>query len=194
MSELGKEIVRLRDSGLSYNAISKTLGCSKSTVSYHCGSGQKEKSLTRTQEYRSTNSIVAKINRFRTNDPRRANSYRKSDDEYQTPIEEIQRHRAIKFQRARGKKTYEFTFRDVIEKLGENPVCHLTGRPIDLNKPSTYNLDHIVPRSQGGDNSLENLDIAVRQANYAKGDMLISEFLELCEDVLINFGYKIQKP
>ena len=39
-----EQILSLRSQGLSYNQIVAKLGCSKGTVSYHCGHGQKEKS------------------------------------------------------------------------------------------------------------------------------------------------------
>lgn len=42
-----KEILKLKKQGLSYNAIAKKIGCSKSTVSYHCGVGQKRKTQIR---------------------------------------------------------------------------------------------------------------------------------------------------
>ena len=38
-----EEILKLRAQGKNYNEISKILGCSKGTISYHCGDGQKEK-------------------------------------------------------------------------------------------------------------------------------------------------------
>jgi IS30 family transposase len=38
-----EEILRLRAEGMSYNQIAEQLGCSKGTVSYHIGFGQKEK-------------------------------------------------------------------------------------------------------------------------------------------------------
>ena len=39
-----ERILALRNEGLTYNEIKDLLGCSKSTISYHCGEGQKEKS------------------------------------------------------------------------------------------------------------------------------------------------------
>jgi len=47
-----EEIIRLRNNGLSYRQIEEELGCSKSTISYHVGEGQKEKSLIRQKENR----------------------------------------------------------------------------------------------------------------------------------------------
>ena len=37
------EILKLRSEGKTYSEIKKELGCSKSTISYYCGKGQKEK-------------------------------------------------------------------------------------------------------------------------------------------------------
>ena len=40
------KIIALHKEGKSYSEIQKILGCSKGTISYHLGSGQKEKSAT----------------------------------------------------------------------------------------------------------------------------------------------------
>ena len=42
-----KEILRLHKKGLSYRTIAKKLGCSKGTISYHCGKNQTEKKRVR---------------------------------------------------------------------------------------------------------------------------------------------------
>lgn len=42
-SEFGQEIIKLRKQGLSYTEIAKKLGCSKSTVSYHCKNTTRDK-------------------------------------------------------------------------------------------------------------------------------------------------------
>lgn len=46
------EIFRLHRIGYSYGEIQKELGCSKGTISYHLGLGQKEKTLTRNKDKR----------------------------------------------------------------------------------------------------------------------------------------------
>jgi 5-methylcytosine-specific restriction endonuclease McrA len=79
---------------------------------------------------------------------------------------------------------FMFSAKDLLEKIGNQPVCYLTGVPIDLNKPRTYHLDHIIPKSRGGDDSLDNCQIACREANQAKGDLLVEEFIELCNKVV----------
>lgn len=47
-----ENILKLRAEGLTYNQIVKKLGCSKGTVSFHCGAGQKEKALKRNRDRR----------------------------------------------------------------------------------------------------------------------------------------------
>jgi len=47
-----KKIIALRKRGYSYDKIVKTLGCAKSTVAYHLGLGQKEKSSLRSLKRR----------------------------------------------------------------------------------------------------------------------------------------------
>lgn len=42
-----EQILKLREQGKTYLEISKELKCSKATVNYHCGQGQKEKSANR---------------------------------------------------------------------------------------------------------------------------------------------------
>ena len=57
------EILRLRAEGKSYNEIVAILGCSKGTVSYHCGEGQVEKTKARKLGSK-TNKISQKIFTF----------------------------------------------------------------------------------------------------------------------------------
>ena len=56
------EILKLRAEGKSYKEIKKVLNCSSSTISYHCGDGQKEKTLSRNkkikQEYRNVGNCL----------------------------------------------------------------------------------------------------------------------------------------
>ena len=48
-----EEIIRLHKEGKSYRQIQEILGCSKGTISYHLGMGQKEKSISRKRMIRS---------------------------------------------------------------------------------------------------------------------------------------------
>lgn len=49
-----EKIIELRQKGYSYNQIVKRLGCSKGTVSYHLGKGQKEKNKLRNKLFKKT--------------------------------------------------------------------------------------------------------------------------------------------
>jgi 5-methylcytosine-specific restriction endonuclease McrA len=170
------EILRLRSEGKNYNEIKAILGCSKGTIAYHCGKGQKEKTKERTKKRRKNTVISQRVECFR----------------------KIPKSKCYGFHRDRKcDKTYEkpnFTWQDVIAKYGWETNCYLTGKPISLKETKTYQFDHITPKSKGGTNKLDNLGIACRDANQAKNDLMLSEFLELCQDVLKNFGYKIQPP
>jgi 5-methylcytosine-specific restriction endonuclease McrA len=163
------QILKLRSSGKTYNEIIKELGCSKGTVSYYCGEGQKTKTLARTRKRR-TNPVVGKLEKFLS----RANKIRVND-----------------FQRNRGNggsfkegRDYNFTVKDAIKKFGHNPICYLTGRRIDLLDSKSYHFDHIIPVSKGGKNTLSNLGLLCREANYSKSDMMVDEYLQLCKEVI----------
>ena len=168
-----EDILKLREEGKTYNEITLILGCSKSTVAYYCGEGQKEKTLNRKRRSRKNNPLMDKVDRFRDR------------------VRDFQRNRTNgKFSEGR---TYDITIEDVLNKIGENPKCYLTGREIDIFKTSDYHLDHIHPVKKGGDSSLENLEIACKDANFAKRDLLLEDFIQLCQDVLIHHGYNVTK-
>lgn len=69
-------------------------------------------------------------------------------------------------------------------KVGVNPICYLTGKPINLDNWNEYSLDHIIPVAKGGKSTLENCGLTTRQANSAKTDLFVAEFLELCQQVV----------
>jgi transposase len=50
-----ENILKLRNEGKSYRQIQEILACSKGTIAYHLGSGQKEKTHKRTRDLRSAN-------------------------------------------------------------------------------------------------------------------------------------------
>lgn len=151
-----EEILRLRSQGYSYNQIVAELKCSKGTVSYYCGEGQREKTTHRTKVRRADDALIKKTAEFKY--------HRNKTYEDQT--------------------VYDFNVQDVKNKIGANPVCYMTGRAIDLTDSSSYHLDHRVSRAKGGGNSLDNLEIACKDANFAKRDMSYEEFVDLCRDVV----------
>lgn len=172
MSTLSDKIFELRSQNKSYNQISKELNCSKGTITYYLSIDGKEKCNQRTRKRRSLQSpVLKKLIHF--------NSLSK-------PIKNNNKSKDLRFL---YRKLYTFngksannmiTEEQLLNKIGPNPTCYLTGLPIDLNKPHTYEFDHIIPRSRGGDNSIDNLGLCTKQANRAKGGMTKDEFINMC--------------
>lgn len=54
-------------------------------------------------------------------------------------------------------------------------ICRLCGHPVLY--ASTLAIDHIIPVSRGGDDSLDNLQVAHRSCNSRKGDRDVSGLL-----------------
>lgn len=194
-----ENILKLRLEGKTYNEIAKELGCSKATISYHCGKGQKKKYLERQRRFKKENPLSVKIDKFKQEgirDKKRKTLKMKCRD----------------FQR-RGQKTIEnkdqfinndyllaefvkktFSLDEVLEEIKKNPFCYLTGDPIDYNDPQSYQFDHKIPVTKGGDNSFKNLGICIPQANIIKSTLTVEELLNIAEKILKHHGYKIEKP
>ena len=58
------KIIELRNKGYSYKRISEELNCSKGTISYHIGIGQKDKYKIRRQKCRKLNPLSYKMSSF----------------------------------------------------------------------------------------------------------------------------------
>lgn len=169
-----QEILKLRDEGKSYREIEVLLGCSRSVISYYCNSEQAKKSSERQKRNRKKNVLVRRIESFR---------YKFKD-----------------FQRKRDNSKYikngrdvNFSLDNVLEKIGDNPKCYLTGRLIDLKETKTYQFDHMTPVSKGGSCEIDNFGLTCSEANRAKNNLTIEEFVLLCKDVLVNHGFTVEK-
>jgi len=183
--KLKNKIIELNSKGFSYNQIQKKLNCSKGTISYHCGFGQKEKSRIRVKKYRSQNKNILKnkVDSFNYRKNKKGNDLQYKDKK----TKEILKSRIMRFSKMKnGKYKKLFNEEQLLNKIGKEPKCYLTGRPIDLENSKSYNLDHIIPRTRGGDNSLENCGLACREANQAKHNLLLEDFIKLCQEVVIN--------
>lgn len=189
---LRERILELKEQGLSYGQIQARMGCSKGTISYHCGAGQKGKVRERTKKRRLC-PLRTKMEAFK---------YSKKK-ELQDPFVEVfrpknhcLRDKLIHFARIGTKANrmgYRFMFKlkDLIKKIGSDPRCYWTGRKIDLSSRRSYHLDHLVPRSRGGDNSLDNCVLACREANQGKGDGLGGEYVQTSCEVAVHRGKEI---
>ncbi len=170
-----EDILRLRAEGKSYNEIARELGCSKSVISYHCGNGNEKK---RTCEW--SKSITGKLNKKIT-----AFRSRVSRLAARTKLKTFKRRKGSSRSHSKVNNiSKNYTYQDVLKKLGKNPRCYLTGVPINLEDTDTYHFDHIIPCSKGGTNDLSNLGICTRSANYAKNDLSVEELYDLCESIL----------
>jgi len=176
------QILELRQAGKSYKEICQILGCSKGTVSYHCGEGQKAKKTKRDKKRLETCVILHKVENFQ------------KDRKLKDKTEDFQRERiSVRGRSKLGKRDIKFRWRDVIKKFGWETTCYLTGRKIDLKDPLTYHFDHIVSVAKGGERTLENLGILCRNANQAKHDMSVEELLDLCKEILEHNGFEVKK-
>lgn len=190
MTNLRKEILELREKGYSYNEIEKELKCSKSTISYHVSKGGKERSYFRTRRFKTTNTIVNKIDNYRYDRYKRRVG---TEIEGKTTWDHRFRSACSRYRTRIIEETSKFTYKEALEYINYPDVkCYLTGRKIDIDTDK-YHLDHIIPVSKGGDNSLYNMGVTIPEANMMKSDLLVSELLELCKEILENNGYIVNK-
>jgi 5-methylcytosine-specific restriction endonuclease McrA len=190
-----EKILELRNQGKSYNQISEILGCSKSTISYYCGDNQKEKVRERTNKLRSKNPLIQKVDNFKSRIKTIGKLDINEDKEERYVKESIRKFQTRDYpneKRYNKLKTKTFNFEDVIEKFGVDTKCYLSGEPINLYK-NNYNLDHIIPVSKNGDNSINNLGITHEVVNRMKSDLTPEELMEWCIKILIYNGYKVSK-
>jgi 5-methylcytosine-specific restriction endonuclease McrA len=176
---LSSEIIRLRNEGKTYKEICNILNCAKSSVTYHLNSEYRLSSRLRVSRYRKNHPIYNKIAHF-LDRSQKTNKSRKIINNSQKLLY-VKIH---KFQREGNMSVKDFTTQDVLDKFGQNPKCYLTGVDIDLTKSKTYSLDHIIPVSRGGDNSLSNMGLCTSLVNRAKTDMTPDEFINLCKLVI----------
>ena len=183
------DIYRLRAEGKTYNQIAKILGCSKGTISYHCGKNQTEKKRVKALNNSGDphRKLIRKITSFKSK------CTKAQWRAFRTKIKGFKRKQ--KGRRSRGcpnatsnwrvhNISTPYTTKDVVNKIGGTPICYLTGRKINLNDTSSYTLDHRVPTTLGGTNDLKNLEICSTEANHAKAGLLLGDFYDLCEEIL----------
>ena len=175
-----EKILELRSKGHTYNQIQKELNCSKSLISYHCGQGQKEKTKNRNKKNRTWKATLqTKISSFANKKPKEINNRIQKSEFLQ-----LINSKVCQFT-SQGKNMNSLTTEQFMREYeGKEIVCYLTGEVIDISKPRTYNFDHKIPVSRGGDNSIDNLGICTKAANQAKHDMTPEEFFEFCKKVI----------
>lgn len=185
-----EKIIKLRNQGLSYAEIARRVGCAKSTVKYNLSEKTRKDYSLRQKKYKQKlHPFVRKVWVFQQT---KYQTY--SISKTKSSINKLLYQKVLRFHMDEKTNQYEkpnFTVDDVIEKFGENPTCYLTGEPINIQKPSTYQFDHLIPKSRGGDNSLDNLGICTKQANLSKSNMTPDEFYHFCKRILEHQGYTV---
>lgn len=181
MTELAKKIFTLKSQGYSFRQITKKLGCSSGTVAYHLGKGTKQKTINRVKQHRlNFHPYLRKIENFcaKRGIPKVKNG--------NCNFRQLLTSKIIQFsiRNTRLKYKMNFTVQQVLDKFGPNPKCYLSGRLLDITRPRTYQFDHIIPASRGGDNSLDNLGLCTKEANLSKRDMTADEFYAFCKEVV----------
>lgn len=171
------KILKLREEGKTYKQIQNLLNCSKSTISYYCGENQREKTKHRTQKRRK-NILLKKVEEFK---------YRKLRNNKEK-VRRFNKRDEFIFINKEIKQT--FTWSDVLEKFGQNTFCYLSGEKINLFE-DYYNLDHIIPHSRGGNNTLSNLGITHEVVNRMKSDLTPEELIFWCKKILEFNGFTV---
>lgn len=175
-----EKILKLRQEGKSYREIQKILGCSKSTVAYHCDDKQKENNKKRVKKRRdSAHPALRKVENFI------------GRKKIKNACEKFQMRDGSGRVDSMSDVKISFKVEDVLNKFGDSPKCYLTGRPIDWNDSSSYSFDHIIPASKGGLNTLDNLQLTCPEANFAKRDLTVEQFIDFCKEVLKHNGYTV---
>jgi CRISPR/Cas system Type II protein with McrA/HNH and RuvC-like nuclease domain len=185
MTELGKKIIKLKKEDYSYDKIMKELNCSKSTISYYLGENQKEKAKERNTKRKSKPEFVLQKKlyefRYRNNTGKKVLS----------KVRDFQRREGSKL--IITKPELKFNIDDFLLKIGNEPKCYLSGELIDLYDTKSYCIDHIIPSTKGGENTLENAGLVSSTVNKMKSDIFIDELIENCVKILEHNGYIVIK-
>ena len=62
----------------------------------------------------------------------------------------------------------------------QHGLCALCGKNVHLHMPENHewaaSIDHIIPKSRGGGNKINNLQLTHRKCNHKRGNELINKF------------------
>lgn len=160
---------------LGYKRLARHFGVSPNTIKYHLNEKTRKDTTLRHKRYVELNPLCRRISHFCE-----IREKKKAFDR-------------ISGCRSKVKSKSLFNTSQLLLKLGENPKCYLTGISIDLDNLKSYEFDHIIPIRHGGGNELDNLGLCIRDANRAKHDMELKDFVVLCKSVLEHQGYLVTK-
>ena len=178
--EVWDRIDRWRAKGWSYKNLAHKFKLSKSTLSYHYGKGQKEKTRARMQK--------------------RRDHFQLKVDHFWDKAMDTKRDKALT--NKRPERTWDYKVRG-FHKDKENSTkgysfpwvaCKITGRKVSVMVPKGHhyacNLDHILPAARGGPNNVENCQPLDERINAMKVDMTNEEFFDKVAEVTRGDMYK----
>ncbi|MCK4870784.1 MAG: HNH endonuclease [Gammaproteobacteria bacterium] len=88
----------------------------------------------------------------------------------------------LAFNLSRNKLGY-IPYKKLRDEIGAPDKCYLCGLPVSWD---TAEMDHVVPVSRGGKNTIANLKWAHRICNRVKHNLNIDELLELFQEIINN--------
>lgn len=187
---LGPKIIELRKLGYSYNKIQFELKCSKGAIAYYINPNEKNNCKKRTIKNRATILLSKKVFDFTNKTLKEQKILIKKERTLNQRLSiKIMKFNCINHKGAKMKS--KFTVEELKERIKNVKCCELSGRPLDITNTTSWHLDHKIPVSRGGDNSLDNVAILAKEVNFAKHNMTNDELIQLCKDILIFNGYKI---
>lgn len=165
--------IKLRAEGKTYKEIMEVVPRTISMISYYCS--EKTKSTALKQQRLRRKGLI--------------NPKPKTTSKFKLPTFLLNKIYDFRNGNGKSKKKFNqikgnFSIDDFYNKFGQRTKCYLTGRDIDLFCQGTYEFDHIIPRSKQGTNNLDNLGILCKEANYAKSNLSVPEFLTLCQEII----------
>jgi len=167
--------------------------CPQPTLTYYCTHHKKQRSRSRSKRRRlrkrcsvcngpvTTGVKYCDEHRLAIDRERRRTRKRVARDKLRAsnPLEYSLKQRARKLR---------VGWQDLLSLLeAQQYRCAYTG---ELLTVGTMHLDHVVPRSRGGNNSVSNLQWITARINRMKSDLDHGEFLRLCEEIVERWQSK----
>jgi len=157
---LKDEILKLKEQKFTTGEIMKELGCSRNIIWYHFNPKKEEHRINSLRKNLTFKKFIQKrIIAFQTVGP--------NNREYK-----------IKY------NTEPFTINEFLNKFTETPLCGISGKSINLKLDFDWELDHIIPKKDGGNNSLSNCQIVYKEFNQMKGSLTKEQLVENCKLII----------
>lgn len=128
--------------------------------------------------------------RYRSNRPIYRSEYTARQSMCKACEKTYQRNSANRFRQyvwngRRYTRDNDLTVRQLRELAEASPNCYLCGEPLPWDDwQNNIELDHVIPKSQGGAATISNVRWCHRRCNRMKHDMTLSEFEALLRKIL----------